>query len=271
MRRTHAADMIDAHQTRAIPAPVARDLADKAVMSMLVWGESIRRATGAGEVITELGINAFLRDIDLSTANSVILGVPMGTVTAEAVSRVLGTVATRKLPCTILVRPQAATDDVIEALASAGKTAIGISRLMVWLDPQPAETDVAVRRLAAHEVRIHADVAGEVFGIPTEFRLALHDTRVAALPDLRMYVSEVDGRPVATGSGIQTGPMVAVVALATKEPYRRRGLAQGITHRIVADAMAAGARWACLLASEAGYPLYEKIGFRTIERWAVWR
>jgi hypothetical protein len=43
-----------------------------------------------------------------------------------------------------------------------------------------------------------------------------------------------------------------------------------VTTRAVADGLAAGAKWAWLQSSEPGYPVYERLGFRTAEGWSCW-
>jgi hypothetical protein len=39
---------------------------------------------------------------------------------------------------------------------------------------------------------------------------------------------------------------------------------------VVADGLAAGASWAWLQSSAAGYRVYEALGFETVERWRCW-
>jgi len=49
--------------------------------------------------------------------------------------------------------------------------------------------------------------------------------------------------------------------------YRGRGDGRAITSRIVADGIPRGADLAHLQSSEDGYPLYQSMGFRTVETW----
>lgn len=55
--------------------------------------------------------------------------------------------------------------------------------------------------------------------------------------------------------------------IATVPAARRRGYGRKITERVVLDAFADGATAAYLHASEDGLPLYEAMGFRTVETW----
>jgi predicted GNAT family acetyltransferase len=63
---------------------------------------------------------------------------------------------------------------------------------------------------------------------------------------------------------------VGVFNVATPPEHRRRGYGAAITARVVSDGLAAGARWAWLQSSPAGYRVYEELGFRTLERWLAW-
>ena len=50
----------------------------------------------------------------------------------------------------------------------------------------------------------------------------------------------------------------------------RRGYGAAVTAHVVRDGFARGARWAWLQATTAGYPVYERLGFRTLESWDCW-
>jgi predicted GNAT family acetyltransferase len=58
--------------------------------------------------------------------------------------------------------------------------------------------------------------------------------------------------------------------IATPPADRRRGYGAAVTARAVTDGLAAGARWSWLQSSVAGYPVYERLGFRTVESWQSW-
>jgi N-acetylglutamate synthase len=63
---------------------------------------------------------------------------------------------------------------------------------------------------------------------------------------------------------------VGVFNVATPSRHRRRGYGAAVTARVVADGVAAGASWAWLQSSPSGYAIYERLGFRTLERWLTW-
>jgi len=78
------------------------------------------------------------------------------------------------------------------------------------------------------------------------------------------FLARLNGRPV--GAGMFTEPFDAiteVVGIATREPFRRRGVGTALTARAVQAAFAQGATIACLTAAdERAGRLYERAGFR---------
>jgi hypothetical protein len=127
-----------------------------------------------------------------------------------------------------------------------------------------------VRRLAPDEAQLHADVAAAGFEAPPEIFRQLMTPAVLNLAGMCCYIGEVDGQSVSTGYGLTIGDFVGIFNVATPPSERRRGYGAAITVRAVRDGMADGARWAWLQASPAGVPMYERLGFQTIEAWHQW-
>jgi len=79
----------------------------------------------------------------------------------------------------------------------------------------------------------------------------------------RAFVGWLKGQPV--GVGMYTAPfhgVTEVAGLATLEPFRRRGIATGLTALAVQRAMAQGAKVVCLTAAdERAGRVYERVGF----------
>jgi ribosomal protein S18 acetylase RimI-like enzyme len=81
------------------------------------------------------------------------------------------------------------------------------------------------------------------------------------------YLAREDGQVVAVGFGVFGDRIAGVFNIATVPAYRGRGYGRAITSRIVADGIDRGADLAYLQSSEDGYPLYQSMGFRTVESW----
>jgi len=89
-------------------------------------------------------------------------------------------------------------------------------------------------------------------------------------PECVVYVGYADGDPVVSGLGWRTGRTIGVYSIATIESARRRGYGAAMTARVVADGVAASCDVAALQASEMGHPIYERLGFRTVVRYAAY-
>jgi ribosomal protein S18 acetylase RimI-like enzyme len=136
--------------------------------------------------------------------------------------------------------------------------------------PPDLPEGLVIRELSPDEAPLHADVAAVGFEAPVEEFRRLMTPSMLALPEVRGYLGEVDGVPVTTGLGVRVGPSVAVFNIATPAEHRRRGYGAAVTARIVADGLASGATWAWLQSSQAGFHVYEGLGFSTIEAWPCW-
>jgi GNAT superfamily N-acetyltransferase len=143
--------------------------------------------------------------------------------------------------------------------------------------PLPAPGSVPVP--GGHEIRRVTDLPGlrdhmtagaAGFGMPIEWFETIMGEGTLADPASAVYVGYTDGTPVTAGFGYRTGATIGVYNIATVEAARRRGYAAAMTMRIVDDGAAAGCDAAILQSSDMGYPIYERLGFRTVVRYRAW-
>ena len=88
---------------------------------------------------------------------------------------------------------------------------------------------------------------------------------IGGLPDtVRTYGASHDGAIGCVAMAYDVGADTAVWFVATVPHARRRGLAAGVLKRLLLDARARGQRTASLQASQAGRPLYERLGFASV-------
>jgi GNAT superfamily N-acetyltransferase len=191
----------------------------------------------------------------------------------ELVGALLNEVATAGLPYCLQLRPGAGT--VLTSVPAArGMVPGGQVPLMVLDGPAlraPQCVDgLEIRELAPEAVHEHVTVGASGFGAPEELFAQLATTALLSLPGVRCYVGEVDGQPVTTGIGLTLYPFVAIFSIATPPRFRGQGYAGAVTARAVADGLSGGAEWAWLQSSPAGYPVYARLGFKTVERWISW-
>lgn len=105
------------------------------------------------------------------------------------------------------------------------------------------------------------------FGAPPELMAPFTTPEFFAIKGAVPYAAAADGQLVSVGLGIFRGEFTGIYNIATRPAYRGRGYGRAVTSRIVTDGIARGAPLAYLQSSAAGYPLYESMGFRTLERW----
>jgi ribosomal protein S18 acetylase RimI-like enzyme len=157
-------------------------------------------------------------------------------------------------------------------------TALGLVRVsdQVWMPgmafhPIPAGTDtpahaeIDIREVADAEgtaAHIHAAAAG--FGIPAEWLQPLITVDFLGHPDVRLYVGYHEEDSVVAGLGVRVDTTIGVYNIATVPDARRRGYGTAMTQRIIDDGARDGCDVAVLQASEAGKPVYERMGFRTV-------
>jgi N-acetylglutamate synthase len=196
-------------------------------------------------------------------------------VDADVVADLLDEVAASGLPHCLQVRPDYA-DRVTRVAAARGMIRDErLIPLMVLEDPGRLGAAVAadglvIREIAPPEAHRHARLAAAGFEAPVEAFIQLMTPSILAVPGVRCYIGEVGDEPVTTGLGVTVGSYVGIFNIATPPAHRRHGYGAAVTARAVADGLAAGALWAWLQSSKPGYPIYERLGFRTAEAWSSW-
>lgn len=157
-------------------------------------------------------------------------------------------------------------------LRELGLTPLGSGPWMpgMALDPIPepgawAAAGLDIRRVTdGRGLEDSAAVAALGFGAPDWLMRAVLPPAALDLPGMAVYVGYADGRPACTAVGVRTGRAIGVYSVATDPAWRRRGFGAAITARIAEDARAGGAEVAVLQASDMGYPVYARMGYRTV-------
>lgn len=234
------------------------------------WRELVA-ATSDGWTRREGGAIAAVTTVPVPTLNVVFVDRPDANL--EDVAALLDEIAATRLPHCLQARPEC--EAVLAPLAQQrGMREDAEIPLMVLEDPraldddQPAE--MTIRALLPEEAPVHAHVAALGFEAPEEYFRKLMREAVLSAPGARCYVGEVDREPVTTGFAITFADFVGIFNIATPPLHRRHGYGAAVTARAVRDGLRDGASWAWLQSSPAGYPIYERLGFRTVESWRCW-
>jgi GNAT superfamily N-acetyltransferase len=95
---------------------------------------------------------------------------------------------------------------------------------------------------------------------------ALYDARVVG-GDLRLWIGYVGDRPLITAAALHDEYVNGIYMVATLPGVRGRGYGTALTAHAVAFAPALPA---VLEATEDGYPIYARLGFSEVARYALW-
>jgi GNAT superfamily N-acetyltransferase len=217
------------------------------------------------------GVISLMSGLPMATLNGVLSDAVRPDVTA--LDRAAARVAGLPLPWSIQFRgePEPAAARVA---ARYGLTARTTSPLMVY-HPAPDRPTPPARASAAASVLVadagdraeYAAALADGFEAPPEIMAPFSSPEAFALPGAVPYLAREDGQVVAVGFGVFGKRIAGVFNIATVPAYRGRGYGRALTSRIVADGVARGADLAYLQSSEDGYPLYQSMGFRTVETW----
>jgi len=141
-------------------------------------------------------------------------------------------------------------------------------RLDRWAPRSPAagiELEWVTDR-ASFDTAMRVMFAG--FGMPDTTFDAFADrfsmTVVGPSATQRVVLARIDDRPISTALGFILDGTVGVYNVATIPEEERRGGGSAVTRAVIDDAVGRGAVGAVLQSSDAGRPVYERIGFRDV-------
>lgn len=175
---------------------------------------------------------------------------------------------TGPLPWSILV-PGESSPAIRAVAVSHGLTAAARQPIYARrLDPVPPAvalpSGTLIRRVSADQADHFVAGLAVCWGVTEQSfrRLASSDLLVSLR--VNAWVTEQNGEVTATALGIAVDEWVAVMAVATRPDQRRRGLGGAVTAAVLRDSARRGTRWAALMPTEAGAPLYRRIGFTEV-------
>lgn len=181
-------------------------------------------------------------------------------------------------PNGLLVRLRAGTDDrLIPDLMNAGWLATGAAPMTPGMVAFPIDHLAAlaqavpgfeIRRVTDRAgIEAHRTVVTEGFGVDRSVAVGTAGFDLLGSAECTIYVGYANGVAVTSGMGWRSGRTIGVYAISTVPAARRRGYGEAMTARVVSDGIAAGCDVAALQASEAGRPIYERLGFRVDVRY----
>jgi Acetyltransferase (GNAT) family len=150
----------------------------------------------------------------------------------------------------------------------------------MFLDAVPEETPKVptgfeIKQVSDIEViRVMLGIGMTSFGnwsgaIPEPMATALSGTMLPARPSC--YLGYFEERPVATSIRLSAHGVAGIYFVGTLPEFRRRGFGEAMTWRAVIDGKKEGCIHCCLQASQLGRPIYERMGFRRVIDYEIWR
>jgi len=226
-----------------------------------VDGALIRRDDGLAVVSTRLSFLLF---------NQII--VEGAAATPAALAARVGLMRDRGSPFVVNLRV-GADDRFVVLLRELGLEPLSERPWMPGMAVHPVPTEPSSEMPRNHVIRQVADRSGledhirtasAGFEMPEELLRAAMVMELIGRAGTTVYVGYTDGQPVTTGAGIRSGRTIGVYNISTLRSARGRGYGAAMTRRVAADGAAAGCDVAILQSSEMGYPLYERLGYRTV-------
>jgi GNAT superfamily N-acetyltransferase len=183
---------------------------------------------------------------------------------AQAYDRVAAFYADADVPrWTAFVDP--ADSESVTALAGNGHE----------LDAEPRMMLASAEDVAGSEARIELDPAptpetiaalnDRVYGYPGSFARTLR-----SLAGLDACVAVVDSEPVACALSHDEAGDCHITLVATLPAHRRQGIASGLIRRLVRRGRERGCATTSLVATRAGVPVYERLGYRDLGHVQMW-
>jgi GNAT superfamily N-acetyltransferase len=124
---------------------------------------------------------------------------------------------------------------------------------------------IQVRTPESRDLYCRADL--EEYG-DQEFQLAMV-SMAAEMPGVSMHLGLREGQPVARSMGVVHAGLVGIHNVYVPPSSRGRGYGAALTAAAIDSGRAMGATAACLQATELGFPVYQRMGFRRVDDYVV--
>ncbi|HVJ53967.1 MAG TPA: GNAT family N-acetyltransferase [Aliidongia sp.] len=190
---------------------------------------------------------------------------------AEAGQRLAaGAEATRRrgLPLLTLLAPGAAPAETDAGRLGFGR--IGTMPLMVLCPETPVAADDRCTIMRATDAAMLEQVAALRAGGRYPLEAMRRVVEPPAGRGIEIFLGLAEGVPVSTVAAVEVGGTVGIWWMATDAARQRQGFGRSLLVQVVGDYRARGAERFYLGASEAGRPLYERLGFEKVGDWGMW-
>ncbi|HUQ40174.1 MAG TPA: GNAT family N-acetyltransferase [Acidimicrobiales bacterium] len=176
-------------------------------------------------------------------------------------------------------RPTASPEDLGARLQALSFTAAGSQPVMVRHGgeppPAPVVDDLEIRAVTdVAGLDVLLSVLGPAFGLPPVamefFRAAFLAVGFGGDAPGRHFVGRIAGEPVGSASVLFHDGIAGIYNIGAVESVRRRGVGAAMTAAAITAGLATGVDVCSLQSSEAGYRVYEALGFSEVCRFDMY-
>ena len=176
------------------------------------------------------------------------------------------------IPAMLCVAPEAAVQ-LGEVATERGLVDTGMTMpVMVHSGPISAESsgfDIA-RVDTVDSMRAVAALLEDPFDIPLETNAEVYSAELLEERDVLVWLARSNDEPVSTVTATFADGLAGIWAMGTATKHQRRGAGRALLSSAMAEIRAMGIESCFLLATPAGFPLYQRLGYRTVEEPRVW-
>ena len=130
---------------------------------------------------------------------------------------------------------------------------------------EPA-SDFVIRLSDPSEAEAAMQLAAAAFSLSEAACVAAVPGKAIAVEDNDLWIAEEDGELVGCGIFIRTNRHVGVYMMSTPPNQQRRGVGRALLGVAMAHYQERGVERFTLGATEKGYPLYERVGFKVVSK-----
>jgi GNAT superfamily N-acetyltransferase len=184
----------------------------------------------------------------------------------------LARAAERALPLLAVLSPQIG-EALAPAAERAGLIAAGTMPLMVLhaTDPvrlgKPCQVE---RALSPQAVKTAGDLVAAAFDLPRASVANALDASLTEFAGAEAYVALNDGAAMSAVTVTRTGSTAGVWCMATPPEHQGKGMGRALLTRVIDRFQRQGVDRFFLLATPAGRPLYESLGFTLVADCPAW-
>lgn len=151
-----------------------------------------------------------------------------------------------------------------EAARARGLSPAGEVPVMVWSGSvlRPPDTSHVVRRGGESDVPGATAAMADAFSMDEDALGRITPPSVLST-GTDLWVADVDRVVAGCSFLVRSGAHVGVYSMATRRAFQRQGIGRAILETAMRHYLDGGVTTFTLEATEAGFPLYEQVGFRT--------